>query len=193
MRICSMSAALAACAIVSAAGAGVVYDETIDGDLSDDRFNPTDIATALGSNRARMSVVDSNSPGGDRDYFTVSIGAGEFIDRIILDESSVGSSGIDNTAFIGLAFDDIFDFDPVNLTGPGLVGFVLTDDTLVGTDILGALSGGLGSLGAGDYTFWVQQTGVDETTVGLDIRVAPAPGAMALLAMGALGGVRRRR
>jgi len=193
MRISRITAAVAAAAIVSSAGAGVAYDEAIDGDLSGDRFNPTAVTTTLGSNLVRMQVVESDAPGGDRDYFTVSIGAGEFIDQIILDESSV-DVGFDSTAFVGLAFDDIFDFDPDGLTGPGLEGFVLTGSSLVGTDILGDLSGaGLSSLGPGDYSFWVQQTGEDLTTVGLDIIVAPAPSAASLLVLGAMGVARRRR
>ena len=168
------------------------YDEAVDGDLSDDRFAPTSVPISLGTTSVRMDVVASDAPGGDRDYFTVGVGAGESIDSIVLAENSI-VSGFDDVAFIGLAFDDVFDFDPDSQTGPGLEGFVLTGSGLVGTDLLGSLSGGQSALGPGDYTFWVQQTGPDLTTVQLDIALVPAPGAAATLALASLGLTRRRR
>lgn len=178
---------------VSVANADVVYDEQVDGDLSGDRFNPTSVTLDAGVNGVRMQVVNSDQPGGDRDYFTFSVGAGQFVDSIVIAESSVAPGAFDSAGFVGLAFDNIFDFDPDMFTGPGLVGFVITEPSTVGTDQLGALSAGQSMLGPGDYSFWVQQTGQDLTTIQLDINLVPAPGSLAALGMLGLVGARRRR
>ena len=176
----------------SVASGNVIYDEMVDGDLSGDRFNPTSVGLQSGVNGVRMQVVSSDQPGGDRDYFTFSVGAGQFVDSIVIAESSI-ASGFDSAGFVGLAFDSVFDFDPDMFTGPGLVGFVITDPGVVGTDQLGTLSAGQMMLGEGDYTFWVQQTGQDLTTIQLDINLVPAPGSFAMLGIAGLVGVRRRR
>ncbi len=179
--------------LVASTAAASVYNESIDGDLSGDRFNPTMISVDNGLNTVTMQVVDSALPGGDRDYFTFSIGAGQSIDSIVVTDSTNPAGGFDSVGFVGLAFDNVFDFDPDAFTGPGLQGFVLTDMAVVGAESIGALSGGLTSLGAGDYSFWVQQTGEDLTEISLAINVVPSPSAMGLLAMGGLVAVRRRR
>ncbi|CAE7756098.1 unnamed protein product [Symbiodinium sp. CCMP2592] len=172
--------------LVASTAAASVYNESIDGDLSGDRFNPTMISVDNGLNTVTMQVVDSALPGGDRDYFTFSIGAGQSIDSIVVTDAFNPAGGFDSTAFVGLAFDNIFDFDPDTFVGPGLEGFVLTDMSVVGTESIGALTGGLTSLGAGDYSFWVQQTGEDITELSLAINVVPSPSAMGVLALGGL-------
>jgi hypothetical protein len=177
---------------LACAASASVYNESIDGDLSGDRFNPTMISIDNGLNTVTMQVVDSAS-GGDRDYFTFSIGAGQSIDSIVVTDSFNPTVGFDSAGFVGLAFDNFFDFDPDTFVGPGLQGFVITDMSVIGTESISALSGGLTSLGAGDYSFWVQQTGPDLTEISLAINVVPSPSAMGLLAMGGLIGVRRRR
>ncbi len=188
----NMSVFAGAALLVASTAAASVYNESIDGDLSGDRFSPTHIIVDNGLNTVTMQVVDSAS-GGDRDYFTFSIGAGQSVDSIVVTDSFNPAGGFDSAGFVGLAFDRFFDFDPDAFTGPGLQGFVITDASVVGAESIGDLSGGLTSLGAGDYSFWVQQTGEDLTEISLAINVVPSPSAMGLLAMGGLVGVRRRR
>lgn len=183
---------LSAIAGLAGSAAAIDYNELVDGDLSNDRFAPTQLALDLGSNTVLMDVVNSNDVSGDLDYFTISVGAGQSIDSIVLTESSLPFGGFDDNAFIGLAFDDFFDFDPDTLTGNGLVGFILTGGQ-VGGNILPALADNATSLGPGDYTFWVQQTGDDVTRIGLDINLVPAPGAAAVLSLAGLVAARRRR
>jgi hypothetical protein len=179
---------------VAAAGPANIFDEGVLGDFSDDRFAPTFLDFGLGSNTVISTTALSNDPvNGDRDYFTFTLDAGESIDSISLLNASNPGGGFDSVAFVGLAFDSVFDFDPNTNTGPGLVGFVLTTPDLVGTDIVGDLSGGLDSLGAGEYSFWVQQTGDFLTEVELGFNVVPAPTTAALLGLGGLVAVRRRR
>jgi len=194
MKITISAIALAtALSTVSVANAGI-FDEAVLGDFSDDRFAPTVLDFELGSNIVTNEVINSNDlSDGDRDYYTFSLSAGESIDSITLVDASNPLGGFDSTAFVGLAFDSIFDFDADTFDGPGLEGFVLTTSDLVGTNILSETSGGLASLGAGDYSLWIQQTGDALTSVSLNFNVVPAPSTgLALAAMGLIT-VRRRR
>ncbi len=179
--------------LTASAATASIYDETVEGDLSNDRFAPTSLSLDLGLNTVSMDVIDSNNSIGDLDYFTFSIGAGQSIDSITILDSSNPAGGFDSAAFVGLAFDSFFDFDPINFTGDGLVGFVITDPGVVGTDVLTDLSDGLNSLGQGDYSFWVQQTGEDLTRVSLGINVVPTPASGALFGVLALATTVRRR
>lgn len=178
--------------LVASTAIASVYNESTDGDLSDDRFNPTMISLYDGLNTVTMQVVNSDLPGGDRDYFTVSVGAGQWIDSIIVTDAFNPSGGFDSVAFVGLAFDDFFDFDPDTFMGTGLQGFVLTNMSVVGAESISTLSDGPTTLGTGDYSFWVQQTGQDLTEVSLAINVVPSPSVMGVLALGGLATMRRQ-
>jgi hypothetical protein len=194
MNITISAMALAATATIASAGVANVFDEADLGDFSDDRFAPTFLDFTLGSNIVTNDVVDSDIPGtGDRDYYTFTLGAGQSISDITLVDASNPAGGFDATAFVGIAFDNIFDFSPDTFDGPGLAGFILTTPDLPGTNVLGELSGGLTELGAGDYTLWIQQTGADLTSVSLNFNVVPAPGTGALLATMGVIAARRRR
>jgi hypothetical protein len=185
---------LVAAAGVAFAGPSNVFDEAVLGDFSDDRFAPTFLDFGFGSNTVISSASLSNDPDfGDRDYFTFTLNAGESVSSINLLSATNPNGGFDSVAFVGLAFDSIFDFDPNINSGPGLVGFALTAPDLVGTDLLGALSGGLDTLGPGDYSIWFQQTGDDLTQVELEFIVVPAPTTAALLGLGGRFATHRRR
>jgi len=186
-------AASAAMTLAATSASATIYDEAIDGDLSNDRFAPTALSLDLGLNTVTMDVIDSDTPNGDLDYFTFTLGAGEAISSITILESSNPAGGFDSAAFVGLAFDSFFDFDPDTFAGDGVEGFVITAPDTVGTDVLTDLSGGLTALAAGDYTFWVQQTGIDLTRVSLGINVVPSPAAGTLLGLFGLAAIRRRR
>jgi len=173
---------------------GITYDESVDGDLSDDRFAPTSIALVEGVNSITMDVIISDQPGGDRDYFTFNIAAGLQVDSVFLVDASNPNGGFDSTALVAFTDGSFFDFDPDTFVG-SLNGFVLTSNDLVGTDIFPELNSNSGSVPAlaGDYTFWVQQTGSDLTSITLDIVITPSPMTVGPLAMAGLMAVRRRR
>jgi len=195
MRATSVSAMATIAFATSSAVAGITYNETVDGDLSGDRFNPTALALEEGVNTITMRVVQSDAPGGDRDYFTFNVGAGLRMDSVNLVGSTLPEGGFDATAFVGLDTGDTFDFDPVTFTG-SLSGFVLTTPDLIGTDILPQLnteSGDPVPSPPGDYSFWVQQTGDDLTEVTLEIVITPAPAGVGVFALGGLVAARRRR
>ena len=69
----------------------------------------------------------------------------------------------------------------------------------VGTDILDDMGNGANAIGftpplpSENYTFWIQQTGVNPVTYQLDFNISPSAPSVALLAVGALAGPGRRR
>ena len=187
--------ALSAIAITAAtAAADITLDESLLGDFSNDRFNPTFLDFEQGVVTTFNEVHNANNPNiGDRDYFTFTLEEGEAIDSITLISSTNLAGGSDSTCFIGLAFDNIFDFDPDAQSGPGLVGFALSNSFNIGQDILPDLSAGLSTLAPGDYTIWTQQTNPDITRLHLEFNVIPTPMTAAPLALLGLSAVRRRR
>lgn len=183
--------ALAACA--GTAAAGINYDETVDGDLSNDRFNPTNFVLGTGVSNFTMDVIDSDQPTGDLDYFSVTIGAGLSIDSIILTDASNPNGGFDAIAFLALEVGPQISVDPAIPDPSPLAGFFLSNPTLVGTEVLDDLTNGGTSLGEGTYSLWVQQTGTDLTRISLAFNVVPAPGSAAALGCLGLLASRRRR
>ncbi len=185
-------AALAAGLFVSSASAQFAYDELVDGDITDDRFNPLVLNAADGVNVLSGTVVD-----GDRDYFTFTVPAGSELVAINLTDYV----SPDFAAFLGVQAGATFTVDP-DLPDPGpLLGYVLYGPMTLGTDILDDMGAGFGAIGftgalpEGQYTFWNQQTGPDLTSYTMEfvIRVIPAPASAALLGAGGLLAARRRR
>lgn len=195
MLIRTVAGLLAVGLVVPMAAADAFYDETVNGDLSDDRFNPAVFGLSLGTSSLIMESLLANlpQPEGDRDYFTLVVGAGQTLTEIIYAESLLPNGGFDNAGFLALQFGPVVTVNPDLPDPTPLAGFIIGSPDLVGTNVLGALSGGLSELGAGEYAFWFQQTGEDLNRVRFDFTVVPAPGAMALLGMGGLVGIRRRR
>lgn len=195
MLIRTVAGLMAVGMLVPMASADVFYDETVDGDLSDDRANPDVFDLSLGTSGIIMEAVLSNlpSPDGDRDYFTVVVGAGQTLTEIIYADSSLPNGGFDSAGFLAMQFGPVVTVNPDAPDPTPLAGFIIGSPDLVGTNVLEALSGGLTELGEGEYAFWFQQTGEDLNRVRFDFTVVPAPGAMALLGMGGLVGIRRRR
>lgn len=185
---------LPALAMTSTLASADVFDESLLGDFSNDRFAPTFLDFQQGTNTVLNTVFNSNNQSsGDRDYYTITLEAGEAIDTITVISSTNLNDGRDSTTFFGFAFGNVFDFDPDAQQGPGLAGFVLTNSFGIGRNVLADISGGLDQLGPGDYTIWSQQTGPDPTRVQVEFNVVPTPGTGALLAAASLIATRRRR
>ena len=177
------------------ASADLMWDEAIDGDLSDDYLNPTQIFTKGVNNH----VIFTTATGDDREYFTFTIDAGYQLSALILDGFATDPDT--NLAFLGVAEGSVFPTGPdapdvTTLLGYGLIG--LSD---VGNDILqliglgGGAQGFSGPLGPGTYTWWAQETApsVDDWDLNFVVTEIPAPGAFALLGIAGLAGSRRRR
>ena len=184
----------------TAASADLMWDEAIDGDLSGDYLNPTQLYTKGVNNHVIFTTVGSASNGGeqDREYFTFEVAEGYELASIILD--GFVTDPISNLGFIGIAAGDSFPTPPTAPDVTSLLGYYLPGVTDIGGDILQAMGQGGGSqgfsgpLGAGSYTFWAQETGpsTDEWDLNFVVTAVPAPGALALLGLGGLAARRRR-
>ncbi len=200
-RILNRLLAAAAAVLFSvSASAIVVWDEGVNGDLSTDPFAPTVVNFGLGTN----TVIGSMStPNDTRDYLTFTIGAGQLLTGIILqqyDDLDVGGPG--NRGFFAISAGPTSAIPGGGTSGSFLSGAHL-DPFGAGTDLLTILqtnqltgTGITSPLTAGTYTFLVQQTGPQLTGYTFDFQVAevPIPAAVWLFATGllALFGARRR-
>ena len=196
----STAAALCFIVITGSAAADLMWDEDIDGDLSGDHLNPTQLYIQGMDNHVVFTTVGAEDNGGeqDREYFTFTISEGYELASIVLD--SFETDPVSNLGFIGLAAGAVFPTPPDAPDPTQLLGYALPGVADVGNDILQAIGAGPGSqgftgpLGAGTYSFWVQETGPSTDSWDLNFVVAevPAPGALALLGLSGLATRRRR-
>lgn len=137
------------------------YDETVEGDISDDRLAPT--VLVLGNGSATVAAEQQgNAFGRDLDYLTIVVPSGIRLSGAFLD-GFVAEPG--NLAFIGVQEGATFTTDENSTGAADLLGGIVYGAGEVGTDILptiGQLPGSTGftaPLGAGSYTLWFNQTG----------------------------------
>src|SRR5687767_11924858 len=141
----------------------IVHDESVNGDLSNDRFNPTTYALAFGSNSLKATSVS-----GDREYVTLSVPSGMQLSSIF----NFSYVGVDGTAFIGVQDGTQFTESPTSPNVANIKGYTHfgTGPGTVGTDILDNMGTGSGAQGfvpplpSGNYTYWIQQTGGNPST-----------------------------
>lgn len=161
------------------AHAATMYDETANEDLSDNNLSPTSIGLDVGQNLSLGSTV--HEPSLDRDFFTVTVGAGHTLNAVLLS----GYTNTDDLSFIGYKAGGQFTaLDLSGVDGWGLIGG--PPGVSVGGDALSFLAGG--PVGPGSYSFWLQETS-GSTTYALDYQVAavPLPAALPLFLSGLLG------
>lgn len=172
---------------LAGAASAATFDESVIGDFSTDKDNPTAIVLDLGAN---VIAGSSTSDPQDRDFVTFTVGAGQSLDSLILD-SLTTSPG--NRSFI--AIDDQVGFDDIE-SPVGYVGFALVGDVSLGDDMLELLNDTNGdspdALGPGTYTFWYQETG-GPTSYSFTANLVPEPGSAVALLLGAGGLLARRR
>lgn len=185
---------LAIVVLSAAAGARaqVIYNEFVQGDISDDRFLPTALVLSEGSNILLGFMAGAQGPTVDLDYFSITIPAGLQLDQIILTEYF----SQDPVAFLAIQPGPIFPNDPLTVEPGDLMGWTHLEVGQVGLDVLAIMGtqgqGFIPPLPAGVYTFWAQQLG-EPTDYTLDFVVTPAPGSAALLGAGGVFACRRRR
>jgi MYXO-CTERM domain-containing protein len=200
-KIQTTLAAAACCGFLAAsASADLMWDEAIDGDLSSDYLNPTQLYTKGVNNHVIFTTIGAAENGGDQDreYFTFDVAVGYQLEAIIL--SNFETDPITNLGFIGVAAGNVFPTSPEAPNVTELLGYYLPGVDDVGDDILQAMGNGGGSqgfsgpLGAGSYTFWAQETGpsTDNWDLNFVVSEVPAPGALALLGLGGIAARRRR-
>jgi hypothetical protein len=191
-RLALTALALGASATVPAA---TVWDESLDADFSGDFAAPTALAFGLGSN-VILGTTGDPGQGTDRDYFSFVVPEGAVLTSLILLDNTFVSGGV---SFIGLQVGARFTRPFDQIQASDLLGFLHYDTGFVGRDMLSLIDGPFAGLPSGVYTAWVQDTGGGTAAYGFDFNVTaapvPLPGAVWLLASGALGlgALRRRR
>jgi hypothetical protein len=177
--------------VLHGGAAALDYNETIDGDLSNDQFNPTLLALDLGTNTIAGTTTNDNGVTPlDRDFFVVQVGAGQTLVSLTLDE--IITDPVFNTFF--MAVDDQVGFDslinPNGFLGFNIFGLERLNENVL--DILEGEDGPVGPLGPGTYTFWYQETG-SPTQYAFTATLVPEPGSAIALLLGAGGLLTRRR
>lgn len=192
-----LRAALAFAAVSLAVGfdahAGVVHHEEISGDLSGDGLAPTSVDVAAGSNEIYGSTGRTVETGTDRDYFAISVPTGHEIIALI---EKAGTTSVGGVAFLAVQVGSQVTVPVSPSDATGLLGWIHYFGATEDRDILVELgSNGFGAtdfvppLPAGDYAFWIQDTGLGSAIYGFDIVIAPVPepSAAAALLVGLLG------
>lgn len=145
------------------------YDETSAGDLSGDRTAPTQWTLTAGRN-----ILNATSVAGDVEYVTVYIPHGLQLDALILESYT----STDDVAFAAVQAGPTFTEPTSGTDVTKLLGYAHVGLTQLGTDILDDLGQGMNAIGfsgplqAGQYTFWLQQTGSATTTYSLNFAVS---------------------
>lgn len=161
----------------AAPAANISYDESVSGDLSTASGSPTGISLLIGDNEVH-GITGRAVAGGpvDRDFFRVAIPVGWQLSGIEVLRGTT-AAGAGSLSFLGVV--KAADFGATPPTAPAdLLGYHHYSPTEIGTDILDDLGTGFGAqgftgpLGAGTYTFWVQETAVASVDYAFDLKVS---------------------
>ena len=172
----------------SFATAQTLWAELTQGDLSDDRFNPTPLVVVPGDNFLFGVIEGGDGEGNlDRDYFRMTIPSGFQLSQLVLENYA----SVDFGSFIGIQPGPIFPDDPDTVRPGDLLGWTIFGPPQVNLDLLPLI--GLNGrtftppLPAGTYSFWVQQTDdFTEWTGNFVVTEVPEPMSGACLALFAL-------
>lgn len=192
-----LGAALAAtltAGLTQVAHAATAWNETVSGDLANVGTSPTAVSLVAGSN---LMIGTTGRPGGgavDRDYFSFTLPAGFQLDTVTLLDGVFLGPG--SASFIGVQAGPQVTVNPTGGSATGLLGWVHYGENDIGTDVLGLMgigfgaTGFAGSLPAGTYSFWIQETGNGTAAYRFDfgVSVVPEP-ASALLLLGGVAGL----
>ncbi len=185
LRVYLICGIMLALACSSRAAAGVVWDESVNGDISNNRAAPSAVTLAAGSNDVLGSVRGSPS---DIDYLTITVPAGDTLAQLVL--KSFAST--DTQGFIAIQHGATFTEPPTGTNVGNLLGYTHFGPGAgnVGADLLPEMAVSAAAqdftapLPAGQYTFWIQQLGA-VTTYDFNMVVNPVPEPSSL----ALGGL----
>jgi len=156
--------------------ADTVYNEAIQGDLSNSGLNPTSIAVTAGTNQ--IIGTTGNSGGIDRDYFTITVPTGLQL-TALTEVAGTTVGGI--VSFIGLQSGSQVTVPTNASTANGLLGWTHYGGATTDTDLLPAMStpdqgssGFTRPLNAGNYSFWIQDFNSGTFSYHFNLTLAPA-------------------
>lgn len=170
-------------ACVSSAGANVIYDESISGDMPDDRLSPATAAFLPGANELSGTTVNF-----DRDYITATIPQGHQLTGIELTGFASTSPG--NRGFAGFEQGSTISTGPTSGSSAGLFGWIVFGAFDTGFDLLPeGLTPGQGldevpsavpdaaaaALGATPLAIWIQETSMQRVDYTFRFTVTPIP------------------
>ena len=187
--------ALLSTAALSGAQAATAWDESVSGDLANVGTGPTAVTLGLGANIITGTTGRSAAGVVDRDYFVFTLPTGWRLDSVTMlpGTTFLGPSGL---SFIGVQAGTQVTVNPTGGSAAGLLGWWHYKQTDMGTDILPSIglgpgaSGFVGSLPAGSYAFWIQETATGTAAYNFDFGVSAVPEApTALLLMAGLAGL----
>lgn len=184
-----LACALAALLAAIPAAALSVYEEAVQGDLSNDRNAPTAIDVSPGPNVV-AGTVSGTIAEPDDDFFTFTLEPGETLSAVVLLLHAPSLS----TSFLGIHTGPTY----TNLGNSQALGWVFFDSDDIGTDLLPRMAASNGNftapLGPGTYSFWFDEsTNVESYRVDFQVTVVPEPGAAGLVGLGLWGLAARRR
>ncbi len=180
--------ALALLVVAAAAGAAERH-ESGSGDLSDNRFAPASLdltwAGTPGPNgQAGNNIVSGTFGRGgdgriDLDFLHVRVPQGFGLSEIRVGQQATFAG---RSAFIGLGAGASMTVDPAAVSAAGLLGWAHFGPAQRQTDILDEMavptagaSGFSRPLPAGDYTLWIQETGVGSFNWRFNLVITPTP------------------
>lgn len=189
---------VAAMGLLHGAQASTAWDESVSGDFANVGTSPTPISLGLGSNL--ISGSTGRTAGiVDRDYFTFTLPVGWQLDTITVMPGTV-SIGPSTISFIAVEAGTQVLTNPTGGSAAQLLGWWHYGPNDIGSDILGVIGLGPGAIGfsgslpAGSYSFWIQETATGSAPYVLDFGVSAVPEpASALLLLGGLAALRLRR
>lgn len=198
LLLCSLLTA----GFLSGAQAATVWDEAVSGDLANVGSAPNALSFSLGSNVVRGTTGRNTAGIVDRDYFTFTVAPGWQLDTLTVLPGSTFLGGA-AASFIAMQTGPVMTVDPEGGTAEGLLGWWLYNENDINNDILQLMGsspgavGYTGSLPAGTYTVWVQETGTGVAAYGFDFSVSqvpePASALMLLAGVAGLGLALKRR
>lgn len=171
--------------IASVSAVTFSYDESINGDLSDNYLEPNFLYVGAGS-----STIKGTIGGGDIDLFTLVVADGFTLNSIVLlNYLTQDPNSQDNVSFILSQPMAILSAAPSN-EDPypgGAIGYVGFGDWAEGREILRFLTAGppydfAEELDAGSYAFWINETGsTAQYDFQFTVAAVPEPSALVVL------------
>jgi hypothetical protein len=154
------------------ASAATVWNESVNGDLSNNPLAPTILTLAPGSNDVIGQAGGPPGPGAlapfDQDFFTFTVPTGHELTALDAVKAQLVDPA-DQFAFIAIQSGPQITYNvvpPFNPTAAGLLGWLHVARSDQGTNILPAMgvagdgaTGFVGPLGPGQYSVWLQDDG----------------------------------